>query len=142
MTAKVRIRAALACEDIRTEITGKSIYIGVLGPSLMVPIFPALQTIAFMIIADFMEMGNFFIELQVLDEKDNRAMHASLEGEISKIENGVPINLGQTGMKLGEPTILRLQARTEPDGVWETVQSWSIEQMPTVQLQPQETAQS
>lgn len=141
MMAKVKIRAALACEDIRTEITGKSIYIGVYGPSLYVPELPCSFNFSFILIMDFLETGYFELDAQIIDDTKNVFVKGKLRGDIKQQESGAPMNFPGIPITIRNSTTLRLQVRNAPDATWEMIQSWTIECIPDTQPKPRETPQ-
>jgi hypothetical protein len=113
-----RIEFGIVCDDARREDSGKLIFIGVYANNIVVPSFPAVLVLCFVIgvHVDVTTETNAKIRV-ILNDKElyggNGKMTASLPGRHLFPLKNVLVELEQSGM-------LRFEMSVE-DGDWQTV---------------------
>jgi hypothetical protein len=126
--ARIRPLAFILCDDIRREISGKDIYIGVYTADIVVPQLPFDLPIALALLFEplqigkasvFMEVippgsaGHFAIGVDANVAVDNPGEDASHQN-LSIVLNGIPLRITQEGDLL-------LKARPADTGDWELI---------------------
>lgn len=132
---------AIFCDDIRREVTGKEILIGVYTGNLLVPHFPAPIVLATWIpyerIAD--AVGKIPIEfrmLNVVDDNENRSVgYGSLELMISDTSDTGSISLPALAIMLNRPGKLIFQLK-QYDEPWQTIASLKLDIRPGSAISP------
>ena len=107
----LRVAAALVCDDVRIEDTGKHILIGVYTGGVRLKEAPVQLRMAFWILFEHdAETAEFETEfrLEVPETKPSPVLHASIFPQ-SQISSAVIFNV--PGVPLGEPGELRLMFR-------------------------------
>lgn len=100
---RITAKNVVICEDVRQEIRGKHILLGVSGPSLTIPTFPATIGVALWISGSAKERGPFEAVFQALDPDGNVAIKGSLIGEIARpgsstvVIGPMPLNVTKAG---------------------------------------------
>jgi hypothetical protein len=69
--ARVVYESTILCDEIRQEITGKSILLGVIGSELLFPSFPSLMSMCFYAEGNVVEAGEFRSKIRVIDDVEN-----------------------------------------------------------------------
>jgi len=117
--ASMNISHAIACDDIRQEMNGKHILIGVYSGKLGLPFFPIQIALAFWVLARPSAKGDYDVQLRVLDPdgkdvtRGNMIIHFQEVEEYSLVIPPMPILLAHPGQ-------ISLQYR-EGDGTWKSI---------------------
>ena len=69
--ARVVYESTILCDEIRQEITGKSILLGVISSELLFPSFPSLMSICLYAEGNVVEAGEFRSKIKVIDDVEN-----------------------------------------------------------------------
>ena len=124
---------AIFCDDIRREVTGKEILIGVYSGDLLVSRFPAPVVMAIWV--PFERVGNaegkIPIEFRMLDAVDNNRSlgYGSIEIALSNVSNVGALSLPMLAMILNAPGRLVFQLK-QHDEPWQTVTSLEVRPSP------------
>src|SRR5829696_5650915 len=62
----VQVTAVFACDDVRLEVTGKQIFIGVYGPDIGVETFPTQISISFVMLTNVKKAKQVLIKTRIL----------------------------------------------------------------------------
>jgi len=117
--ASINISHAIACDDIRQEMNGKHILIGVYSGNLGLPFFPAPIAIGFWVLAKPSHKGDYDVQLRVEGPDRKEVTRGNMIIHIREVEDTalaippLPINLTMPGE-------ITLQYR-EGDGSWKTI---------------------
>jgi hypothetical protein len=130
MTEKPIVRFALLCEDVRREITGKDIIIGVLGTQITTAQFPIAIILNLYMRIRFPNTGMFNTEFRVLGPPTNQPITAIIKTNMaaSSSETDTTINLSGIAFQVLTPGVIKFQWRLEGDEVWITVAELSVKQ--------------
>ena len=135
MSATLKVQAALACEDLRTEMNGKWMAVGICGPELSVPAFPAAFNLRFVAIVDISAAGSASFSFRLLDAEKKIIM--SIKGSIDAMQavKGIFLPIGGAVVSLQSPGEIVLQFETGI-GKWRTIQSWYVRLQPLSEVLP------
>ena len=126
--ASINISHAIACDDIRQEVTGKYILIGVYSGNMGLPFFPNMVTLGFWVLAKPSQKGDYDVQLRVQDTGGKEVtcghmiIHVDHVGDSSLVLPPMPIPLEKPGE-------IALQYR-EGDGEWKTICSLDARLVP------------
>lgn len=115
----INILCAIACDDIRQEVTGKHILIGAYAGNMGLPFFPVTIVLGFWVLARPSHEGHYEVELRVQDPEGKEVSHGQMIMRVEKIEDSalvvppMPIPLAKAGE-------IALQYR-EKEGTWKTI---------------------
>ena len=85
----IKIQSVIICDDIRKEITGKDILIGVYAGGINVPSYPVTLPLAFWIVLDPEQSSNYKCEITIQSPSGNPPIKMEAE-----IEVGQPVGPG------------------------------------------------
>jgi hypothetical protein len=127
MVAKLTVKQFVVCDDIRREMTGKEILIGVYGSNIAVPSFPAPLNLAFWMQFDSTEAtpSPIIVEFQLMGENDAKFASLAVQLLIAKAGLGT-LALPAIPVSLQIPGNLMLQMKQQ-GGEWETVGTVGVE---------------
>ncbi len=118
--ASINIAHAIACDDIRQEINGKFILIGVYSGNLGLPVFPAHVALGFWMMAKPSQKGDYHIRFRVQGPAENEVtvsgqmiVHVQEKEDMALVIPPMPISIPSPG-----EIILQYQAG---DGPWNTI---------------------
>ena len=131
---KLTIKQFIVCDDIRREISGKDILIGVYGSDVAVASFPAPLSLAFWMQFDSPETTTspINIEFQLMGENDVKFATLGVQLLITRAGLGT-IALPAIPLSLQIPSNLTLQMKQQ-GGEWETVGKVRVEKGPVNSL--------
>ena len=137
MTAKTHIKPvhAVFCDDIRREITGKEILIGVYSNGLLLNRFPAPVMLSIWVpfSRDEPGSGEISLEFRVIDTDGHSVGYASNKinvAPLSEISRYGSIALPGLPMLLAKPTTLTFQMK-QYDKSWQDIASLNVLRLPT-----------
>jgi hypothetical protein len=132
--AKLTIKQCVVCDDIRREISGKDILIGVYGSGINVASFPSPLALAFWMQFDSSDAtpSPIMIEFQLVGENDTKFAALGVQLMITKAGLGT-IALPAIPLSLQIPSDLMLQMR-QPGEEWETVGTVRVDKGPVNSL--------
>jgi len=122
------VETALLCDDVRREISGKDIIIGVYGDEAIVPNFPVFMMFSLYLRVRFLEQGMFPTEFRVLGPSGQpltanvkAPMMTTAANRIAMVHiAGLPIQVQSAG---------EVQFQWHPPGgEWETIQTLKVKQ--------------
>lgn len=115
------IKYGIVCDDIRQELNGKFIIIGVYGTDIGLPVFPATIPLRFLIAIEGADAASFHFETKLVDTGEE--ILASVAGEVFFPKKGLAlVPLPPVVITLKEPTELTFSGRVS-DGEW--VELWN-----------------
>ena len=123
------VKFAVVCDEIRREDSGKFIFIGVYGESIIVPDFPFAMTLAFWIVVIPHKEGEILCHWKLKHDKFGDLSMTDGKLSINKIEKESTISLRRVPVQLPEEGILTLQVR-ESGGRWRNVISIPVSRPP------------
>lgn len=118
-SGSINILCAIACDDIRQEVTGKYILIGVYAGNMGLPFFPVTIVLGFWVLARPSDEGHYEVELRVQDPDGKEVVRGHMALRVEKIEDSaliippMPIPLAKAGE-------IVLQYR-EKEEAWKTI---------------------
>ncbi|TGD99105.1 DUF6941 family protein [Methylobacterium nonmethylotrophicum] len=117
------IRSVLLCDDIRQEITGKIILIGLYSTVIGLAKIPSKIRFRSAIILDIPDGGDYKMIFRLIDHSDNSIMETEME--LSAVEPGNNILLPGFvfGINVDKPSNIEIQYQ---DGGWQTIGTWQI----------------
>lgn len=130
MSSPADVVAAVVCEDIRQEISGKFSLAGVFGSSIQSQTVPAVLSIGVFAEVKFRNSGEYEPEIQVIDENNFVSVHGKLKIVADNTEN-VPLILGPFPVNVSAEGAVRFQWRF-PRGKWSTVRDILVVKNPNV----------
>jgi hypothetical protein len=143
------IEFALLCDDVRREITGKDIIIGVYGEELTTPTFPAGLVFCLFMRARFpAPETRYTVEFRVIGPSDQPLTPPARSMLISPPEDGPPtstVSLGGIPLQIQSPGLVRFQWRPTIGSEWITLAKIEIKQgdvqlPPGIHINPMTTA--
>jgi hypothetical protein len=127
---KITAKNVVICEDVRQEVRGKHILLGVTGPNLKVPAFPSVIGVALWISGTAKDKGPFEAHFQALDPDGSIAVEGKLVGEVAKpgpstvVIGPMPLNVTKAGD-------FRFQWKFGKEK-WTTIETLRIDEGPVV----------
>jgi hypothetical protein len=118
-TASINISQAIACDDIRQEINGKHILIGVYSGNLGVPSFPNVIALGFWVLAKPSQIGDYDVQLRVQDTDGKEVTRGNMLIHVQKVEDTALV-IPSMPIPLSKPGEITLQYR-EGNGSWRTI---------------------
>jgi hypothetical protein len=109
---------ALVCEDVRREVNGKEILIGVYGNSILVPSFPIDLNLMFWFQTKAPE-GDHELKLRISNASDAVFLEASVNAHVSAANELASLAVG-TMIQAQNETTLKFQGRNA-DSDWSTI---------------------
>jgi hypothetical protein len=143
------IEFALLCDDVRREITGKDIIIGVYGEELTTPTFPAVLVFNLFMRARFPQPNTrYLVEFRVIGPSEQPLTQSAKSILISPPADGPPtstVSLGGIPLQIQSPGLVRFQWKPSSDGEWTTLAKIEIKRgavtlPPGVHINPMTTA--
>lgn len=122
--ARIRVRAAIACDDVRHEIGGKMTLVGIYGPVIGLRAFPAQLMLRIVCLADIETAGRHTIFLRVTNDDDLSLVEWKVEMEAAGLGDAIPLLPLPLSLRVGRPVSLRLAQQLE--GEWKVLQTWMI----------------
>jgi hypothetical protein len=117
--SSINILHAIACDDIRQEVTGKYILIGVYSGKLAVQFFPASVVLGFFVLARPTNKGDYDVELRIVGPEGKEMTSGHMMVHVQDIGD-TALAIPPTPIHLTSPCQIILQYR-EGDGCWETI---------------------
>ena len=117
--ASINISHAIACDDIRQEVTGKYILIGVYSGNLGLPFFPAVTALGFWVLARPSQRGDYDVQLRVQDPDGKEVTGGHMIIRVQEVEETALV-IPPMPISLERPGEIALQYR-EGDGSWRTI---------------------
>lgn len=121
--------AAIICDDIRHEVTGKQILIGVCSGTILVPSFPAALTLALRLEQEPRRTGTVPFNVRLATNRGTVLFSADMELEILAAEEPATLGFGGIRVALTDPCELHLEVR-EGDGASRTVKRKRVDRHP------------
>lgn len=118
---------ALVCEDVRREVNGKEILIGVYGNAIVVPSFPVDLNLMFWFQARAPQ-GDHELRLRIANMSDAVFLEASMNAHVEAPDELASLAVGTVIQAQGE-TAIRFQGRGS-DSDWTTIVEIPIRRMP------------
>jgi len=119
MPESINITHAIACDDIRQEITGKYILIGVYAGNVGFPFFPTVTAIGFWVLAKPTKKGDYDVQLRVQDPDGKEVTKGQMIIHVQEVEDTALV-IPPMPISLARPGEIALQYR-EGDGSWKTI---------------------
>jgi len=118
---------AVFCDDIRKEVTGKEILIGVYSGDLLVPHLPAPVVLAIWVPFERIEgkSGKIPIEFRLLDDNNRPIGYGSAEIEVSDTADTGSLSFPSLGAMLDHSGRLVFQLKQYDDS-WQTIASLKV----------------
>lgn len=116
---------ALPCDDVRTEVTGKDIIIGVYPGNIAVPSFPANMLLCIWFQFWPKGLGDTGVEVRLLGPNNAQLAHVSANLSVRKQQLG-SFHTPQLPIQVQTPGELSVQVRTT-DTEWTTIRALPIE---------------
>ena len=114
----INIVHAIACDDIRQEMNGKFILIGVYGGNMGLPFFPTQIPLAFWMSAEPSKEGDYHIQFRITAPGANPM---TLQGQMTlHIEENTALVLPPMPVAVGTPGDITLEYR-EGDRPWRQI---------------------
>ena len=130
----ITVRTALACEDIRTENSGKLLAIGIINPilglgsRLTVPGRPALR-LHFLLSLDVPEAGEHLLTFRVRGLRNLRGQMVKMRVEFNETAKHIPFPVGPLVLPLvDDENGFKLQQLVEDR--WKIIATWRFEDSP------------
>lgn len=117
--ASINISHAIACDDIRQEISGKHILIGVYSGNLGLPFFPSQIALGFWMLAKPSVKGNYHVQFRVQAPDRTEAIIGNMAVQVGEKED-IALVIPPVPIPIVSPGDITLQYR-EGDGAWNTV---------------------
>ena len=86
----IKIETVLICDDVRREVSGKEIIIGVYGGSITVPRYPGTMVATIWLEFDAVEHGDHKLELKIETPSGNPPIEISID---YSVDNSGPMSL-------------------------------------------------
>jgi hypothetical protein len=115
----INITHGVACDDIRQEVNGKYILIGVYSGNLGLPVFPAPIALGFWVLARPSHVGDYDVQLRVLGPDGKEVSRGQMNVRVHAVEDTALV-IPPLPILLAKPGGISLQYR-EGDGSWRTV---------------------
>lgn len=131
MTEVVKVRTALACEDIRIEQNGKLIAIGLINPILRLGDKQASSSRSalrfhFLLSIDVSREGNYDLAFRLRGLKNSHGQTVKLGLMFTETAKNVPFPIGPLVLPLSEDERgFKLQQHV--DDRWQTITIWRFE---------------
>jgi hypothetical protein len=130
---KIKIRQVVVCDDIRREINGKEILIGVYNAGIVVPNFPTAMALSFWIqFTSDSPADNLPLDIRLMGDGDLQFIHLQAGIKVDRVGLG-SIGIGPLPVMLQVPTNLRLQIK-QSGSDWETVEEIKADKGPVSTL--------
>ncbi len=120
--ASINIDNAIACDDIRQEVNGKFILIGVYSGDVILPFIPVTLPISFWMMAHPSKEGNYHIQFRLTlpGESPTQTKGEMIVQVKEESTTAVALPLPPIFLQIGAPGQITLDYR-EGDGPWKTV---------------------
>lgn len=128
--ADLQVTAVVVCDDIRKEVTGKDILIGVYSGDILVPDLPMVINAAFWIELGPNQPGNYKLNMRVRLGNKVEALPIAIELQIADTSQSA-VFTPQATIAVDTATELLLERRVGDS--WETLKSKKIYKGVTVQ---------
>jgi hypothetical protein len=122
------IETVLLCDDVRKEITGKDIVIGVYGEDATVAAFPVTLAFSLYMRVRFPGEGPFLTEFRVIGPS-GQPLTPTVKVPMRAREGGgmATVQIGQIPIQVQSAGQVQFQWRP-PEGEWDTIQKLNIKQ--------------
>lgn len=120
----IKFTLGLMCDDVRREITGKDILIGVYSSNIIILNFPSALNIALWMQFHADEAGSTLVEIRVVDQENRQILHMGANFEIQNAGSG-SFFTPPTAVLIEAPGSISLQAR-QADGEWTNLASLPV----------------
>ena len=132
-----RVRGAILCDDVRTELNGKHILIGIYGPEIGVQEIPGKAKFRLAVLVDVPRSGDFDLKIRVLDTSNRTAIEANILMKTEKSGQNILIPGIEVGLDIQKSGSVIVQYF---DGAWMSVGVWTLEKIDpaTIALGPHE----
>jgi len=127
------VEQALLCDDVRREMNGKQIIIGVYGDDVVLPRFPISISLCLWMRFKFQSPGAYSLEFVVIGERQQRMIPVtSVPVNVTDSTKRMDIALGGILLNISEPETLKFQWR-DGSGEWKEVLAAKVIQGPVDQ---------
>jgi len=127
--------AAIICDNVRHEVTGKQILIGVYTGTILVPSFPAALTLALWLEQEPRRTGTVPFSVRLATDRGTVLFSAEMEFEILAAEEPATLVFGGIRVPLTDPCALHVEVR-EGDAAWRTVKRKRVARRPDPESAP------
>jgi len=119
----VKVITAIACDDVRQEVTGKQILIGVYGPEIWVSHFPAHFVLHVVPIGTFQASPELRMRLRL---SGNLRAPVSIESKFQGLKDTkmAPLPPFRAPIVVDGPGVIQLES--QEGEAWKVVQEWSV----------------
>lgn len=136
------LEQVLLCDDVRREVNGKQIIIGVYGDDILLPLFPISIPLCLWMRFRFRSPGTHSLEFSVIGERQQRLIPpTTVKVTVPDPPKAIDITLGGILLNITEPEALRFQWRDEA-GEWKQMLAAKVVQGSVAQPIPGETTVS
>lgn len=119
------IEAAVLCDEVRQEVNGKHILIGVYNGTIVVPDFPATLAVSWWMQLFPKEIGIFHLDIQILKDGKDTLVKAAIGYEVHA-KDWASMVLPKIPMQVHGPGKLELQMKDQKDEEWSVVHSFEV----------------
>ncbi|WP_156649632.1 hypothetical protein [Methylobacterium sp. Leaf89] len=128
MTEKtMTVGSAILCDDLRTEITGKNIIIGVYDPIFSVESFPINHKFAIAFIVDVSAGGNHSFRFRVIDNSDGQVLNGRIQLDTEEGGKNVSLPAVFFNLEMKKSSTLDIEVSYPNDEEnWNNVGVWKI----------------
>lgn len=126
----IKITAVVVCDDIRKEVTGKDILIGVYAGDIIVPEFPAVITATFWIEMTPGKLGKSRLRFRIRLANKDEAMPITIDVQFRELSTSA-IATPQATIAIDAETDLLLEQQVGEN--WEILKSKKIYKGATIQ---------
>jgi hypothetical protein len=120
--ASINIAYVIMCDDIRQEITGKFILIGVYPGNIAIPAFPAQVILGFWMLARPTKIGSYQLQFRLQGPDGAESWSGQMLVHVNKKEDTALV-IPPLPIQIQSPGHISLQCR-EGGGEWTTVSSF------------------
>ncbi|HEX8165912.1 MAG TPA: hypothetical protein VF601_09000 [Beijerinckiaceae bacterium] len=123
--SNVDVRSVIACDDVRVEATGKSIFIGIYDADIAVSAFPIQLNLSFVIIANVKKAANIKLNTRILGPSGDPLGESEISFDVLQDHLGIMLPPHRLTNVFSSAGYLTFQAQVA--GEWKDVARWRVE---------------
>ena len=124
--AKIHVESLVVCEDVRKEITGKDILIGVYGGDIVAQIWPVALRLAIWLETTYSGNGEIPVVLRVRTDHNTEIFTAHFTAQIGENQEHGVLSFGGILALLTDPCDLVFELR-QYDEPWQVLKTKKVE---------------
>jgi hypothetical protein len=128
---KIDVRSVIACDDVRVETTGKSIFIGIYDADIAVAAFPIQLNLCFVIIANVKRAENIRLQTRIVGPSGDPLAKSEISFDVLQDHLGIMLPPHRFGTVFSSAGHLTFQAEVA-DGRWQDVAKWRVEKLSVI----------